>query len=162
MIFIDYLYTVGLCFYFSGLFLIIITDYMPDRYSDRKIIRVTAGLILNILTGGLGTMLYFNYVIKIVLKREEGCFTKCLLYIFSRVIFEFGGIVCFAGTLFCILYSDIATKAMKIAFPICYAFCILMVIISVIENNETNIGSSPIKKNPNNKIEEYQIIEICN
>ena len=162
VIFIDYLYTVGLCFYFSGLFLIIITDYMPDRYSDRKIIRVTAGLILNILTGGLGTMLYFNYVIKIVLKREEGCFTKCLLYIFSRVIFEFGGIVCFAGTLFCILYSDIATKAMKIAFPICYAFCILMVIICAIENNETNIGSSPIKKNPNNKIEEYQIIEICN
>ena len=36
VIFIDYLYTVGLCFYFSGIFLIIITDYMPHRYSDKK------------------------------------------------------------------------------------------------------------------------------
>ena len=37
VIFIDYLYTVGLCFYFSGIFLIIITDYIPNRYSDKKI-----------------------------------------------------------------------------------------------------------------------------
>jgi hypothetical protein len=135
---------------------------MTDRYSDRKIIRVTAGLILNILTGGLGTMLYFNYIIKIVMKREEGIFTICIGYIFLSAVFEFGGIVCFAGTLFCIFYSDIASKACKIAFPICYSFCVLMVISYAIENDETNIGSSPIKKKHNNKIEEYQIIEICN
>ena len=162
MIFIDYLYTVGLCFYFSGIFLVIITDYMPHRYSDKKIIRVTVGFVLNILTGGLGTMLYFNYIFKKAMKKEYSFFIMCFGYLLFSAIFEFGGIVCFAGTLFCIFYSDIVSKDCKIAFPICYSFCVLMVISYAIENDETNIGSSPIKKKHNNKIEEYQIIEICN
>ena len=162
VIFIDYLYTVGLCFYFSGIFLVIITDYMPHRYSDKKIIRVTVGFVLNILTGGLGTMLYFNYIFKKAMKKEYSFFIMCFGYLLFSAIFEFGGIVCFAGTLFCIFYSDIASKACKIAFPICYSFSVLMVISYAIENDETNIGSSPIKKKHNNKIEEYQIIEICN
>ena len=162
VMFIDYLYTVGLCFYFSGIVLIIITDYMPHRYPDKKIIRVTVGFILNILTGGLGTMLYFNYIFKITMKKEYSCFTICFTYLISSAVFEFGGIVCFAGTLFCIFYSDIASKACKIAFPICYLVSAIMVISFAMENDETNIGSSPIKKKPNNKIEDYQIIEICN
>ena len=146
VIFIDYLYTVGLCFYFSGIFLVIITDYMPHRYSDKKIIRVTVGFVLNILTGGLGTMLYFNYIFKKAMKKEYSFFIMCFGYLLFSAIFEFGGIVCFAGTLFCIFYSDIASKDCKIAFPICYSFCVLMVISYAIENDETNIGSSPIKK----------------
>ena len=161
VIFIDYLYTVGLCFYFSGIFLIIITDYMPNRYSDRALIRVTVGITLNILTGGLGTMLYYNYLFKIV-SRKEDCITKCLGYFIFGAIIEFGGIVCFAGTLFCIFYSDFVSKACKIAFPICYSLTLIFAFSSSVDNDETNIGSCPTKKKPNNKIEEYQIIEIDN
>jgi hypothetical protein len=162
VIFIDYLYTVGLCFYFSGIFLVIITDYMPHRYSDKKIIRVTVGFILNILTGGLGTMLYFNYIFKKIMKKEYSCFIMCFGYLLFSAMLEFGGIVCFAGTLFCIFYPDIVSKACKIAFPICYSFSVLLAASFAIDNDETNIGSSPIKKKSNNKIEEYQIVEICN
>ena len=162
VIFIDFLYTVGLCFYFSGIFLIIITDYMPYRYSDRALIRVTVGIALNILTGGLGTILYYNYIFKIVSRKEESCITKCFGYFIFGAIIEFGGIVCFAGTLFCIFYSDFVSKACKIAFPICYSLSVFMTISYASENDETNIGSCQITKKPNNKIEEYQIIEIDN
>ena len=162
VIFIDYIYTIGLCFYFSGIFLIIITDYMPHRYSDKAIIRVATGITLNILTGGLGTMLFYNYIYKILLRKEESLCTKCFGYLIMSVVFEFGGIICYAGTLFCIFYSDIVSKACKIAFPICYSICILMIISAAAENNETNIGSCPIKKKSNNKIEEYQIVKIYN
>ena len=105
-------------------------------------------------------MLYFNYIFKIAIKNESSCCVICLGYLILSTVFELGGIVCFAGTLFCIFYSDIASKACKIAFPICYSLSVFMTISYASENDETNIGSSPIKKKPNNKIEEYQIIEI--
>jgi len=107
-------------------------------------------------------MLFYNYIYKILLRKEESLCTKCLGYLILSAIFEFGGIICYAGTLFCIFYSDIVSKACKIAFPICYSFCILMIISAAAENNETNIGSCPIKKKSNNKIEEYQLVEIYN
>ena len=135
---------------------------MPHRYSDRVIIRVTAGLILNILTGGLGTMLNFNYIYKLAFKDKKDFFNLFFGYIIFSAGFEFGGIVCFAGTLFCIFNPDIVSKACKIAFPICYSVSILLVIITAKENNESNIGSCPTKKKPYNKIEEYQIIKISN
>ena len=75
---------------------------MPNRYSDKAIIRVTFGIALNILTGDLGTMIYYNYLYKIVFKKEKSCFTRCFGYLIFSAIFEFGGIVCYAGTLFCI------------------------------------------------------------
>ena len=128
----------------------------------KKLVRITVSFILNILTGGLGTMLNFNYVFKIVTRNEESCCTICLGYLFLSAALEFGGIVCFAGTLFCIFYPDIVSKACKIAFPICYSFSVLLAASFAIDNDETNIGSSPIKKKSNNKIEEYQIVEICN
>ena len=162
VLFIDYLYTIGLCFYFSGIFLAIITDYMPHRYSDKALIRITVSFILNLFTGGLGTMLNFNFLFKLMSKNEHDCFTICLGYIILSAILEYGGIVCFAGTLFCIFYPNIATKACKIAFPICYSFCVLSAIVYAKDNNITNIGSNPTKKKANNKIKESQIIEICN
>ena len=143
-------------------FYIIITDYMPRRYSDRAIIRVTVGFVLNALTGGLGTMLYFNYLFKIAFKEEDSLFKTCFGYLIFSAVFEFGGIICFAGTLFCLFYSDIETKACKIAFHICYSVCLFMVISLAKDNDETNIGSNPTKKKLNNKIEEQKIIEICN
>ena len=135
---------------------------MPRRYSDRAIIRVTVGFVLNALTGGLGTMLYFNYLFKIAFKKEYSLLTTCFGYLIFSAVFEFGGIIGFAGTFFCLFYSDIATKACKIAFPICYSVCLFMVISLAKDNDETNIGSNPTKKKLNNKIEEYQIIEIQN
>ena len=75
---------------------------MPRRYNDRAIIRVTVGFVLNALTGGLGTMLYFNYLFKIAFKKEYSLLTTCFGYLIFSAVFEFGGIVCFAGTLFCL------------------------------------------------------------
>ena len=119
---------------------------MPHRYSDKKIITVTVGFILNIHIGGLGTMLYFNYIFKITIRKEYSCFIMCFGYLLFSAIFDFDGIVCFAGILFCIFYSDITSKVCKIAFPICYSVSILLAISYAIDNDETNIGSSPIKK----------------
>ena len=83
--------------YFSGIFLAIITDYMPHRYSDKALIRITVSFILNLFTGGLGTMLNFNFLFKLMSKNEHDCFTICFGYIILSAIFEYGGIVCFAG-----------------------------------------------------------------
>lgn len=119
---------------------------MQYRYSGKVIIRVTASFVLNILAGILRTMLNFNYLFKMMNKDEKDCFRTCFGYIFSSVILEHEGIIYYYGILFCIFFPDIATKAGKIAFLICYSFSVLMAISLTKDNNETNIDSNPIKK----------------
>ena len=63
LLILNYLFTVSLCFYFSGLVLIILCDYLEDTdFPDKKI----SGLFfifLNILTGGLGiSFLTLNFI----------------------------------------------------------------------------------------------------
>ena len=63
-------------------------------------------------------MRYYNYLYKIVFRKEESCFTRCLGYLIFSAIFEFGG-----------------------------SFCILIMVIELAdESDEANIGSCPTKK----------------
>ena len=60
-VFLNFAYTIGLNFYISGIFLILISDYIPDVGNRRKGISGFACLVLNILTGGLGITLFGDF-----------------------------------------------------------------------------------------------------
>ena len=70
-----------------------------------------------------------------------------------------GGFIGYFGTLYCIFFSDIASKACKITYPILYGvFSIIFGLYSLIYNiNKNNEAACPIKKKINNK---YQMINI--
>lgn len=182
--FLDYFYTIGLCFYFSGILLILIFDYFPDIENIKNDLSTLAGVILNLFTGGLGTILFLEvygeiynpdgpddikicdppwnlcqilfwpYTLCFILCRHKNC--KKALLILGIVI---GGFIGYFGTLYCIFFSNIASKACKITYPIFYGvfsffFGLLPFIINIGKKNE---AACPIKKKINN---EYQIINI--
>ena len=58
--YVNYFYVIGLCYYFSGILLILISDYLRgDKIENIKNeLSGIAGVILNLFTGGLGTLLF--------------------------------------------------------------------------------------------------------
>ena len=182
--FLDYFYTIGLCFYFTGILLILISDYFPNIENIKNVFSDSAGLILNLFTGGLGTIFFleaygelykpdgstntdicnppwdlFDYIcwmcrLSIIICRHKNC--KTAMFVLMIII---GGFIGYFGTLYCIFFSDIASKACKITYPILYGvFSIIFGLYSLIYNiNKNNEAACPIKKKINNK---YQMINI--
>ena len=181
--FVDYFYTIGLCFYFTGILLILISDYFPDIENIKKELSGLAGVILNLFTGGLGTILFLEVYgelykpdgsdnidicdppwtlcdvifwycrLFVVICRHKNC--KRAMFVLILVI---GGFICYFGTLYCIFFSD-ASKACKITYPIFYGvFSIIFGLFPLLYNiDKNNEAACPIKKIINNK---YQIINI--
>ena len=178
---IDYLYTIGLCFYFSGIFLILISSYLPKKDTSKELSR-TAAIILNLFTGGLGTQIFLelygglynpdgsndielcnppwnlcDYIcwmcrLTIILCRQK----NCKIAMFALIIL-IGGFIGYFGTLYCIFFSDIASKASKITYPIFYfVFSIISGLFPLLNKYEEN-NSCPIKKKISNK---YHLIKM--
>ena len=123
-VFLNFAYTIGLNFYISGIILIIITDYIPDAENRKNGISGVAGLVLNILTGGLGITLFGDFFCRIFYRGSRDKMWWGI--VFQFLILECSGFVCFGGVLFCLFYPENANKACKIAFPICY--CLISII----------------------------------
>lgn len=140
---LNFLYTIGLHFYISGIFLILIYDYIPDIQSRRKGTSGFAYFVLNLLTGGLGTTL-FGDLIFALFRRDNSILMSLLIFL----IFECGGFICFGGVVFCIFFPEIANKSCKIAFPICYVFNSFLFLSLFFENNDgySRDVSCPVKK----------------
>jgi hypothetical protein len=115
----NYFYTMGLCFYFSGIILILILDYAPERKMPISIEEL-AYMALSLLTGGLGFLLFLPaFVVYFHLDRwGNQCFAFLVL-----IFFPIGGFICFGGFLYDLFFWGIASKACRIAFPICYFTC---------------------------------------
>ena len=179
---VDYFYVVGLCFYFSGIVLILISDYLrAEKIENLKFeISGIAGIILNILTGGLGTLLFITLIGDSYTPIDcdvEKCYNLCWCWcccicrycaeIWSsancqRAIFVLiiviGGFIGYFGTLYCIFFSDTASKATKITYPIFYfVFSIVLGLYPLLDNSIRNRTSCPIKRKANNK---YQLVKI--
>ena len=189
MKFVDYFYVIGLCFYFSGILLILISDYFPDinKENIKNQLSELAGLILNIFTGGLGTILFLKvygellklndsdnsdncndscclckvccwwiYCLYCIITDKNNCHKKIFI-----LIIIIGGFIGYFGTLYCIFFSDIASKACKITFPIFYG--VFSIFFGLLPWNKTlgnnNTTACPIKKKINNK---YHLINIDN
>ena len=175
--FINYFYVIGLCFYFSGIVLILISDYLEGEKIENVKFELSgiAGVVLNILTGGLGTLLF--QILFAELYRPFNCdvsldfdlFFICRLYaimfcnphsqtlIFVLIIL-IGGFLGYFGTLYCIFFPDIASKAMKITYPIFYCFFSIAFGLYPLMNKYIRNGTAcPSKKKINSK---YQIIKL--
>ena len=114
----NYIYTVGLCFYFSGIFLILILDYLDETTNFSDYISSFAFIVLTILTGGLGFTLFLEAFI------VEFRLYAWLDNLLGFFLFPIGGFICFGGFLYDLFFWDFASKACRIAFPICYFVCI--------------------------------------
>ena len=152
--FLNFIFTISLSFYFSGLILIIICDYIEDKKKPPTEISLLAFLILNIFTGGLGISLFSLKIFKCC----EYCFEdfKCeftiILAIILKIVIELGSYICFIGTIFCIFFFNIMPKSYKIAFPVCYGFEILIfTLIYLCFRNPRNVAS-PNKRKFNKNI----------
>ena len=175
--FVNYFYVIGLCYYFSGIVLILISDYFnaEKRENIQYELSGIAGVILNLFTGGLGTLLFIVFYGDLYrpfdcnVEWEFDCFCICRLYaimfcnkncqtaIFVLIIL-ISGFIGYFGTLYCIFFSDIASKASKITYPIFYCiFSIIFGLYPLTINYIRNRIACPIKKKINNK---YQIIKI--
>jgi hypothetical protein len=116
----NYFYTIGLCFYFSGIILILILDYVPKIREIKISIEELAYMALSLLTGGLGFLLFLpSFVVYFHLDRWGNKYAAVLLLI----SFPIGGFICFGGFLYDLFFWEIASKACRIAFPICYFTC---------------------------------------
>ena len=115
----NYFYTMGLCFYFSGIILILILDYAPKRKMPVSIEEL-AYMTLSLLTGGLGFLLFLPaFIVYFHLDRwGNQCFAFLIL-----IFIPIGGFICFGGFLYDLFFWGIASKACRIAFPICYFTC---------------------------------------
>ena len=124
--FINYFYVIGLCFYLSGIVLILISDYLDAEKIENLKFELSgiAGVALNILTGGLGTLLFqvlfaeyyrpFNCDVRL----DFDLFFICHLYaimfcnpysqtlIFVLIIL-IGGFLGYFGVLYCIFFFQI-------------------------------------------------------
>ena len=183
--YVNYFYTIGLCYYFSGILLILVSDYLRgDKIENIKNeLSGIAGVILNLFTGGLGTLLFlviygesfrpfqnndenelkcecdlccifcfYCYVIKFIC-----CNSHCRIIMVVLIIL-IGGFIGYFGTLYIIFFSDIASKASKITYPIFYfIFSIIFGLLPLMKDHIENRIACPIKKKINNK---YQIIKI--
>jgi hypothetical protein len=183
--YVNYFYTIGLCYYFSGILLILVSDYLRgDKIENIKNeLSGIAGVILNLFTGGLGTLLFlviygesfrpfqnndenelkcecdlccifcfYCYVIKFIC-----CNSHCRIIMVVLIIL-IGGFIGYFGTLYIIFFSDIASKASKITYPIFYfIFSIIFGLLPLMKDHIGNRTACPIKKKINNK---YQIIKI--
>lgn len=135
MKFVDYFYVIGLCFYFSGILLILISDYFPDinKENIKNQLSELAGLILNIFTGGLGTILFLKVYGELLKLNDsdnsDNCNDSCCLCkvccwwiyclyciitdknnchkkIFILIII-IGGFIGYFGTFYCIFFFQI-------------------------------------------------------
>ena len=127
-------------------------------------------------TGGLGTLLFIVFYGELYrpfdcnVEWEFDFFCICRLYaimfcnkncqtVIFVLIILISGFIGYFGTLYCIFFSDIASKACKITYPIFYGvFSIIFGLfpwISSMEKNNTT--ACPIKKKTNNK---YHLIKI--
>lgn len=114
----DYFYTMGLCFYFSGIITILILDYVSEIKIFKEKIFEIAFAVLTLLTGGIGFSLFLEaFLIKFPFLIS--C-NHCLLVIIGILLFPIGGFVSFTGFLYDLFFWDIASKACRIAFPISY------------------------------------------
>ena len=183
--YVNYFYVIGLCYYFSGILLILISDYLRgDKIENIKNeLSGIAGVILNLFTGGLGTLLFlviYGESFRPFQNNDENelkceCSLCCILclycYIFKFIccnshcriimlvlIILIGGFIGYFGTLYIIFFSDIASKASKITYPIFYfIFSIIFGLLPLMKDHIGNRTACPIKKKINNK---YQIIKI--
>ena len=110
----NYFYTMGLCFYLSGFFLIITLDYIPKIYELEEYASAISYFFLAALTGGAGYVLYFRAFL------EYFKFYKWTNELVGLLILSVGGFVTFGGFFYVLFFWEIASKACKIAFPISY------------------------------------------
>lgn len=110
----NYFYTMGLCFYLSGFFLIISLDYIPKIYKLEKYASAISYFFLAALTGGSGYVLYFRAFLEYF---QFYRFTNELVGLFFLSI---GGFVTFGGFFYVLFFWEISSKSCKIAFPIAY------------------------------------------
>jgi len=139
---LNFLFTIGLHFYISGILIILIYDYIPDIHSRRKGTSGFAYFLLNVLTWGLGTTLFGDLIFAFIHRDNNSCLESLIIFILL------GGFICFGGVLFCIFFPEIANKSCKIAFPICYFFNSFFFIQLVLQyNNDYSSNTScPVKK----------------
>ena len=98
----NYIYTVGLCFYFSGIFLILILDYLDETTNFSDYISSFAFIVLTILTGGLGFTLFLEAFI------VEFRLYAWLDNLLGFFLFPIGGFICFGGFLYDLFFWDFA------------------------------------------------------
>ena len=127
----NYFYTMGLCFYFSGILIILVLDYM-DKVEITPYISSFCFIVLTILTGGLGFTLFLPaFIVYFRIDRWGGNYS-C----FFLLLFPFGGFITYGGFMYDLFFWKIVTKAYRIAFPICYCICIcLFQVVKTIYNN---------------------------
>ena len=122
----------GLCFYFSGIITILILDYFSEIKIFQEKITEIAYAVLTLLTGGIGFALFIEaFLTKYHFLID--CDSDCGK-IFGVLLFPVGGLVTFGGFLYDLFFWNIASKACRIIFPICYLICFSYVrIISILK-----------------------------
>ena len=128
----DYFYTMGLCFYFSGIITILILDYFSEIKVFQAKITEIAYAALSLFTGGIGFALFIDAFLM-----EYPCLINCdsdCGKIIGVLLFPIGGFISFGGFLYDLFFWKIASKACRIIFPICYLICFSYVrIISILK-----------------------------
>ena len=111
----------GLCFYFSGIIIILILDYLSEIIIFKEKITEIAYAALDLLIGGIGFDLFIeSFLMKFpFLINCNHCFGISL----GILLLPIGGFVYFGGFLYNLFFWDIVSKACRIAFPFCYFCC---------------------------------------
>ena len=105
-------YTYGLCFYFSGFYIILVLDYVDNIKEIKPYATYLTHIILTSLTGGLGFTLFFPAYVSYF------NFTSDLQIIIALVIFVGGGFFVYGGFIYCLFFWSYINLASKICFPI--------------------------------------------
>ena len=117
----NYLYTMGLCLYFSGIILVIIFDYIDKIRIFQNYIFSLVYIAMALLSGGLGFMLFIGAFL------EYFGFYRWTNAIVGILILGFGGFASFTGFVYTLFFWKIVSKAYKIAFPICISGALLLI-----------------------------------
>ena len=90
----NYFYFMGLCFYFSGIILILIFDYVPKIRNTPFTMEKLTFIVLSLLTGGLGFLLFLlAFIVYFHLDRWGNQCAALIVLLFIPV----GGFICFGG-----------------------------------------------------------------
>lgn len=107
-------YTYGLCFYFSGFYIILALDYIDDIKDIAPYATCLAYIFLSSLTGGLGFALFlptFLVYYRIIYWANE---------LLGLIILVGGGFICYGGFVYSLFFWDFVNKASKVCFTLFY------------------------------------------
>ena len=107
-------YTYGLCFYFSGFYIILILDYIENIKEIKPYATYLTHVVLTLLTGGLGFTLFFPAFV------SHYNLTSDLKIILGFIVFIGGGFFLYGGFVYCLFFWSYINKASKVCFPLFY------------------------------------------